>query len=106
MKKITTLIATLLNTQTKNELLTNLDKLRLTELGILRIKRNLDLDLDTGNLVAWCKSEVKNAGAIIRKGKNWYAYCCNAILTINAHSYTIITAHSARSHERIDQFEG
>ena len=81
------------NTQIKNELLTNLDKLRLTELGIDRIKRNLDLDLDTDDLVAWCKSEVKNASAIIKKGKNWYAYGCNAILTINAHSYTIITAH-------------
>jgi hypothetical protein len=81
----------MINTQTKNELLTNLDKLRLTELGIDRIKRNLDLDTD--NLVAWCKSEVKNASNIIKKGKNWYVYGCNAILTINAYSYTIITAH-------------
>ena len=74
-----------------NELLTNLDKLHLTKLGIDRIKRNLDLDTD--NLLAWCKSEIENASAIIKKGKNWYAYTCNAILTINAHSYTIITAH-------------
>ena len=28
-----------------------------------------------------------------RKGKNWYVYIKQGILTINASAYTIITAH-------------
>ena len=75
----------------KNELLTNLDKLHTTTLGIERIKKNLGLD--TADVVAWCKQKTENADSIVRKGKNWYVHVDNVILTINAHSFTIITAH-------------
>ena len=34
-----------------------------------------------------------NAESILKKGKNWYVFYENIILTINANSYTIITAH-------------
>ncbi len=64
-----------------NELLKNLDKLHTTELGVDRIKRNLSLDINSANAV------------IARKGKNWYVDVDNYILTVNAYSYTIITAH-------------
>lgn len=74
------------------ELLHNLDKLHTTELGILRIKRNLSLE--TKDVVAWCKEKIISPSAsIIRQGKNWYVNVDNCTLTINAHSYTIITAH-------------
>jgi GNAT superfamily N-acetyltransferase len=73
------------------ELLTNLDKLHSTELGVKRIVKNLDLhDLD---IIGWCKQKIEKADSIIRKGKNWYVYVGNTVLTINAHSFTIITAH-------------
>ncbi|WP_330572080.1 DUF3781 domain-containing protein [Muricomes intestini] len=75
----------------KNDLLSNLAKLHTTELGIARIKRNLGLDSD--DVVAWCRQQIENADSIIRQGKNWYAYINNAKITVNAHSYTIITAH-------------
>ncbi|MDR3113415.1 MAG: DUF3781 domain-containing protein [Endomicrobium sp.] len=75
------------------QLLSNLDKLHTTELGIVRIKRNLNLHID--NVVEWCKTKAKNADNIDRKGKNWYVYVENCIITINAHSYTIITAHKS-----------
>jgi len=71
--------------------LENLDKLHTTELGIIRIKKNLEIK--TNNVVAWCKNKIKNADNIIKKGKNWYVYADSSIITINAHSYTIITAH-------------
>jgi hypothetical protein len=74
-----------------NELKTNLDKIHTTEMGIIRIKKNLDLK--TNDAVKWCKMKIKNTNDIIRKGKNWYVNTGDAIITINAHSYTIITAH-------------
>lgn len=77
---------------TNNELLRNLDKLHITELGVLRIKRNLSLDTD--NVVDWCKIKISSDDAIItKKGKNWYVAVDNCIITVNAYSYTIITAH-------------
>ena len=74
-----------------NDLISNIDKLHSTELGIKRIKKNLDLD--AADIIAWCKRKIENADSIIRKGKNWYVSADNTILTINAHSFTIITAH-------------
>lgn len=75
-----------------NELLENLDKLHTTDLGVMRIKRNLSLD--TENVVDWCKTKINSAHAVItRKGKNWYVNVDNCIITVNAYIYTIITAH-------------
>ncbi len=77
------------------ELLNNLDKLHTTESGAVRIKRNLSLDTD--DVVGWCKDRIKSAGAVLaRKGKNWYASTENCVITVNAHSYTIITAHKEK----------
>lgn len=80
---------------TDNELLKNLNKLHTTESGIKRIKRNLSLDTD--NVADWCKNEISSANAVItRKGKNWYVHADNYIITVNASSYTIITAHKEK----------
>ncbi len=77
------------------ELLNHLDRLHTTELGVVRIKRNLSLDTD--NIVEWCKDKISSAHAIIsRKGKNWYANVDDIVITVNAHSYTIITAHRGK----------
>ena len=73
-------------------LLNNLDKLHTTELGVVRIQRNLSLDTD--NVVDWCKTKIKSSNAVItRNGKNWYVSVDRCIITVNAYSYTIITAH-------------
>ncbi len=78
------------------DLLHNLDKIHTTELGIIRIKRNLSLE--TEDVVTWCKNKISSPNAsITRQGKNWYVNVENCILTINAHSYTIITAHRNKS---------
>lgn len=80
---------------TDNELLRNLDKLHTTELGAERIKRNLLLDTD--DAVGWCKTKITSANAIItRNGKNWYVNVAACIITVNAYSYTIITAHKEK----------
>lgn len=78
-----------------NELLNNLDQLHTTELGVVRIKRNLSLDTD--NVIEWCKTKINSANAVItRKGKNWYVNVDSCIITVNAYSYTIITAHKEK----------
>ena len=75
-----------------SELLKYLDKLQTTELGVERIKRNLSLD--TEDVVVWCKDKIGSDHAIItRRGKNWYITVDDIVITVNAHSYTIITAH-------------
>ena len=78
-----------------NELITNLSKVHTTELGKIRIMENLELE--TNNVVNWCKNKIKNADTIFKKGKNWYVYKENYIITINAHSFTIITAHKMKN---------
>lgn len=75
-----------------NELLENLDKLHTTELGVERIKRNLSLNID--DVVSWCKTKIHADNAVItRNGKNWYVNVDDYIITVNASSYTIITAY-------------
>jgi hypothetical protein len=84
------------NTQNNNmiDLLSNLDKLHTTEMGVERIRRNLALTAD--DVVLWCRGQIEQTGDITRRGKNWYASVSNAVITINAYSYTIITAHKVK----------
>ena len=54
---------------TECELFQNIDKLHTTELGVVRIEKNLSLDTD--QVVEWCKSKIASPNAaIIREGKN------------------------------------
>lgn len=79
----------------KSELKNNLDKLHTTELGVLRIKKNLALEVI--DVVEWCKEKILLEKAVItRTGKNWYVIVENYLITVNAHSFTIITAHSLK----------
>lgn len=73
----------------------NIDKLHTTELGFMRIKKNLSLDTDM--VVDWCRDKIKSSNATItREGKNWYIDVEGCIITVNAYSYTIITAHKEK----------
>ncbi len=76
----------------KEILLANMDKVHTTELGILRIKKNLKLNND--DVVDYLQNKVldKNCN-IYKQGKNWYCEIDNIKITINSYSYTIITAH-------------
>ncbi|MCR5601195.1 MAG: DUF3781 domain-containing protein [Ruminococcus sp.] len=77
------------------ELLNNIAKLHTTELGAVRIKRNLSLDHD--DAVEWCREKILSPDAVIeRRGKNWYITVNGCIITVNAYSYTIITAHKIK----------
>ena len=77
-------------------LLQNLDRLHTTALGLERIRRNLSLD--TEDAVEWCRGKIRSPEAQIeRRGKNWYICIENCATTVNAASYTIITAHRTKS---------
>lgn len=74
------------------ELLDNLDKIHTTKMGVDRIKKNLNID--TEDVVNYLVNKIKSSNAVIeRKAKNWYVTIHNIVITINAYSYTIITAH-------------
>lgn len=76
-------------------LLSNIDKLHTTEIGIDRIKRNLKIN--TENVVKYCKEKIlDNNCNIYKQGKNWYCEVDNIIITVNSYSYTIITAHTKK----------
>lgn len=76
----------------KQILLENINKVHTTKMGIDRIKKNLKLDID--NVVEYCTTKVLDKKCnIYKQGKNWYCEIDNIIITINSHSYTIITAH-------------
>ena len=78
-----------------NDLLNNIGKIHTTELGIVRIQRNLELEAK--DVVNWCKRKIRQADTVYKKGKNWYVSFENCVITINAHSYTIITAHKKQN---------
>lgn len=76
----------------KEILISNIDKLHTTAMGVDRIKRNLKLE--TSDVVAYCKQKIMEKDChIYRQGKNWYCEIDNIKITVNAYSYTIITAH-------------
>lgn len=79
----------------KEILLENINKLHTTEMGMERIKRNLNLEKE--DIISFCKTKVLDKKCVIyRHGKNWYCEVENIKITINAKSYTIITAHQKK----------
>ena len=76
----------------KDVLIENMGRIHTTEMGLERIRKNLELnDVD---VVEYCKDVIKNKNSEVEKrGKNYYVYLEDKILTINSSSFTIITAH-------------
>ena len=76
----------------KDILLTNIDKIHTTELGIERIKKNLKIDVI--DVMTYIKDKITKVDAIIYKnGKNFYCIIDDIIITINSYNYSVITAH-------------
>ncbi len=76
----------------KKVLIDNLDKIHTTIMGIERIKKNLNLNVD--DVVSYLKNLILDEFcSIYKKGKNFYCEINNIKITINSYSYTIITAH-------------
>lgn len=75
----------------KKILLENVEKIHTTEMGIGRIQKNLGIDEEPVN---YCISKLKQDNSVVTKeGKNYYVNVDDCIITVNAGSFTIITAH-------------
>lgn len=75
-------------------LIENINKIHTTEMGKDRIKRNLEIDID---VVKYCKNKILHVNCnIYKQGKNWYCEIDGIKITVNASSYTIITAHKVK----------
>lgn len=75
----------------KDTLIENIDEIHTTEMGIGRISKNLGI---SGDVVEICKEKIlKKESLVERKGKNYYVDIDDCIITVNASSFTIITAH-------------
>lgn len=73
------------------------DKFKNTSLGFIRIRKNLRINHLTDNETEKLLRKIILATPlqdVITKGKNHYFKCLeyNAIVTVNSHSFTIITA--------------
>ena len=76
------------------ELLKHLDEIHTTPMGYKRIKKHLPGTLDHEGIISLCKEKILDKNShLYQKGKNRYCEIEGIIITINAHSYTIITAH-------------
>lgn len=79
----------------KKIVLSNIDKIHTTPMGIDRIRKNLNLNQE--DVIAYCKDKIISPNSnIYKKGKNFYCEIENIKITINSYSYTIITAHKIR----------
>ena len=82
-------------TNMKNALIENIGRVHTTEMGVGRIRKNLGLGAI--DVVEWCRERILDENAIIeRNGKNWYVIIDDSVITVNASSYTIITAHKGK----------
>ena len=78
------------------ELLKHLDEIHSTPMGYERIKKNLNVNLNHEGIISLCKEKILDKNShFYQKGKNRYCETKEMIITINAHSYTIITAHQS-----------
>ncbi|MFR0823434.1 MAG: DUF3781 domain-containing protein [Clostridia bacterium] len=79
----------------KEILLANISKIHTTQMGMDRIKRNLELE--TTDIIEYCRKKILDENSnIYKQGKNWYCEIDNIRITINAYSYTVITAHKKK----------
>ena len=78
-----------------NELTAQLHRLHTPPLGAERVRRNLQIEAE--DVAAWCRARILDPDTVVeRVGKNWYATAGRHRITVNAHSYTIITAHKIK----------
>lgn len=79
-----------------NDLLENIDKVHTTPMGTERISRNIGVPCN--KITEILPDMLVDPDAIFeRRGKNWYVKTRNCLITINARSFTVITAHRIKT---------
>lgn len=79
-------------TADKKALCANIAKLHTTPMGAERIRKNLCIS--ESDILDYCIQLIEDDNSLVyRNGKNFYCVSSNVRITVNAGSYTIITAH-------------
>ena len=74
-------------------------KLHTTARGLERIARNLSISRETA--LSYCISIITDERAdVVRRGKNLYFTGNDTVVTVNAGSHTIITAHRLKNEKQ------
>ena len=76
----------------KHNIINRLDELHTTKLGAQRIRENINFPVGD-DLIANCRQIIVDSEKVIQRGKNYYVYYGNVVLTVNVRTMTIITAH-------------
>lgn len=72
-------------------------KLKTTPLGEIRIHRNLNILHQDFDVIEMMRDMILADNATAeRRGKNWYITSGRCVITVNASSLTIITAHQTK----------
>lgn len=80
----------------RQQLLSNLDKINVSEISEQLIRDNLHLDPDD-KVVDYCREKLADESCNIRKmGSNWFCMIGNIVIPVNIFDYSIITAHILR----------
>lgn len=67
------------------------ERIHTTPMGADRIKKNLNAGTD---VISLCQNIIRDENCTVRReGKNWYCENGGITITVNASSYTVITAH-------------
>lgn len=70
------------------------ERIHTTPMGADRIKRNLKAGTD---VISLCQNIIRDENCTVRReGKNWYCENGSINITVNASSYTVITAHTKK----------
>lgn len=80
----------------RQQLLSNLDKINVTEISEQLIRENLHIDPDS-KVIDYCKQKLADENCDVSKmGSNWFCRTGNVVIPVNTVSYTILTAHLIR----------
>ena len=80
----------------RKNLLDNLDRLHTTELGEVRIRKNVNINNE--DVVSYLKDKIMDKDSLIYKnGKNYYCEIDGIRITVNSYNFCIITAHQLKN---------
>ncbi len=81
----------------KEIVLNNINKIHTTELGVIRIKKNLGLD--NVDVISYIRDIINsNDSRVVKKGKNFYCSYRDIVITINSYNYSVITLHKCQDY--------
>ncbi len=80
----------------KEQLLSNLDKINVSQISEQVIRGNLHIDPED-NVIDYCRKKLVSENcSISRLGSSWFCRIDNIVIPVNMFDYSILTAHELR----------